>query len=97
MKKVIIASLAACMLLGGAGVAAAYPHDNSSHHSGWNNNWRKGGRMDQDNWRHGSQVDWRSHHLRQPPRGYEWREVNGRYVMAAVATGIIADIILNSH
>jgi Ni/Co efflux regulator RcnB len=54
-------------------------------------------RMDNDSWRRGAQVDWRRHRLRAPPRGYEWREANGRYVMAAVATGLIADIILNAH
>jgi Ni/Co efflux regulator RcnB len=39
--------------------------------------------------------DWRGHHLRQPPRGYHWVQTGGDYVLAAVATGIIADLILN--
>ncbi len=39
----------------------------------------------------------RSHHLRKPPRGYEWRNVDGDYVLGAVATGVIADLLLNSH
>lgn len=39
--------------------------------------------------------DWRGHHLRQPPRGYHWVQAGGDYVLAAVATGIIADLILN--
>jgi Ni/Co efflux regulator RcnB len=38
-------------------------------------------------------VDYRARHLRAPPRGYEWRQVNGQYVLAAAATGLIASII----
>ena len=81
-------------------------HDNSRHNrdrydrhdnNGWNSEWRRGGRIDHDHWRHAQRVDWRRHHLRQPPRGYEWREVDGRYVMAAIASGLIADLFLNGY
>ncbi len=68
-------------------------------HGGWqdHSDWRKGGRMAHNDWDHGQRVDYRQHHLRKPPRGYEWRDVGGRYVLAAVATGVIADIVLNGH
>ena len=59
--------------------------------------WRKGYHMRQEDWSRGQQIDWRSRHLRRPPRGYEWREVDGNYVLAAAATGIIASIIANSR
>jgi Ni/Co efflux regulator RcnB len=59
--------------------------------------WRRGGRIDRMEWRRAHVVDYRIHHLRRPPRGYEWREIDGRYVLAAVASGIIADIILNGR
>jgi len=39
--------------------------------------------------------DWDHHHLRRPPRGHVWVQVGGDYVLMAVATGIIASIILN--
>ena len=39
--------------------------------------------------------DWRGHHLRQPPRGYQWVQVGGDYVLVAVATGIILSVLLN--
>ena len=38
--------------------------------------------------------DWRGHHLSEPPRGYHWVQVNGDYVLAAVATGVILDTLL---
>ena len=39
--------------------------------------------------------DWRGHHLRQPPRGYHWVQTGTDYVLVAIATGIIASILLN--
>jgi Ni/Co efflux regulator RcnB len=59
--------------------------------------WRKGGHIGRDDWNRGQRVDYRTHHLKAPPRGYEWRQVDGNYVLAAAATGLIASIILSSH
>jgi Ni/Co efflux regulator RcnB len=39
--------------------------------------------------------DWRGHHLNAPPRGYQWVQVGPDYVLASVATGIIANLILS--
>ncbi len=40
--------------------------------------------------------DWGHYGLRNPPRGYYWRRSDsGDYLLVALATGIIADIILN--
>jgi Ni/Co efflux regulator RcnB len=111
IKRVIISVLALSMAAA-AGLANAQSHDHrgrdehqNSHYSdrghshGWamRSDWRRGGRIGRDDWRRGRVVDYRAHHLRAPPRGYAWRYVGGRYVLAAVATGIIADIILNSR
>ena len=38
-------------------------------------------------------VDWRAHHLRPPPPGYHWVRVGDDVVLAAIATGAIAEII----
>jgi Ni/Co efflux regulator RcnB len=46
-----------------------------------------------EDWKRGERVDYHEHHLRAPPRGYEWREVDGNYVLAAVATGVIASVV----
>jgi Ni/Co efflux regulator RcnB len=59
--------------------------------------WHQGGKIGHDDWNRGQHVDYRSHHLRKPPRGYEWRQVDNNYVLAAAATGLIASIILASH
>ena len=55
--------------------------------------WRKGEHIGHEDWDRGYRVDYRQYHLRRPPRGYEWREVDGNFVMAAIATGAIASVI----
>jgi Ni/Co efflux regulator RcnB len=35
--------------------------------------------------------------LRAPPRGYRWVYADGNFVMMAVATGLIASVILNAY
>jgi len=40
--------------------------------------------------------NWRSHRLSAPPRGHHWVQVGNDYVLAAVATGIIANIFLGN-
>lgn len=59
---------------------------------------RRGGRLP-DQYRNRQYVvdDWRGHRLRQPPRGYHWVQTGGDYVLAAIATGVIADMIINSR
>lgn len=39
--------------------------------------------------------DWRGHRLSAPPRGYHWVQAGGDYVLIAIASGVIASIILN--
>ena len=56
--------------------------------------WRRGGRVPQE-YRGRNYVvqDWRAYRLQQPPRGYQWVGVGGDFVLAAIATGVIANII----
>jgi Ni/Co efflux regulator RcnB len=56
--------------------------------------WRRGGRVPTE-YRGRNYVvnDWRGHRLQAPPRGYQWVGVGGDYVLAAIATGVIAQII----
>jgi Ni/Co efflux regulator RcnB len=70
--------------------AFAEEHDNHQyvHHE----EWKKGAKMRDEDWKRGEHVDYKEHHLRAPPRGYEWRMVDGNYVLGAVATGLIASV-----
>ncbi len=60
--------------------------------------WAKGQRLD-SRYRGNSYYvsDYRRYGLRQPPRGYRWQRVDDQYVLAAVATGLIASVILANH
>lgn len=73
-----------------------YDHGRS-HRWQARSDWRRGGHIGSYDWRRGRVIDYRVHHLRRPPRGYAWREVDGRYVLAAIASGVIADLILSGH
>ena len=41
--------------------------------------------------------DWGYYGLRAPPRGYRWVYADGNFVLMAVATGLIANVILNGY
>jgi Ni/Co efflux regulator RcnB len=101
MKKTIVAGVisSALMMVQPFAIKAQHPDDShgpAPHSYVKHSEWRKGAKIQQNDWNRGAQVDYRSHHLNAPPRGYEWREVDGNYVLAAVATGIIASVIVDS-
>jgi Ni/Co efflux regulator RcnB len=40
--------------------------------------------------------DWRGHRLSAPPRGYHWVQTGGDYVLVAITTGVILQLLLNN-
>jgi Ni/Co efflux regulator RcnB len=40
--------------------------------------------------------DWRGHRLSAPPRGYHWVQTGSDYVLVAIATGVILQLLLNN-
>lgn len=71
-------------------------HDNGRHNGPPPHAWARGERLPHDH--RGVYVsDYRKHGLKAPPRGHEWRRVDDRYVLIAVATGLITSVILASH
>ena len=69
-------------------------HDN--HQYVRHEEWKKGAHMRHEDWDRGDKIDYRHYHLSTPPRGYEWREVDGNFILAAAATGVIATVIAES-
>ena len=64
--------------------------------AGPDHNFYRGGRLPPQYRNHQYVVDdWRGHHLNAPPRGYQWVQTGGDYVLVAIATGIIAQILLS--
>jgi Ni/Co efflux regulator RcnB len=82
MKRFLTVAMALALTAGFAQSAMAQPH----------HDWKKGGRIEKGDWNRGQHVDYKSHHLRRPGRGQEWRQVDGNYVLAAAATGLIVGL-----
>lgn len=38
--------------------------------------------------------DWRAHNLTPPPRGYQWVQSGSDYILIAIATGVILQLLL---
>ena len=55
--------------------------------------WHNGDRYNGS--RH-SVSNWQYYHLRQPPAGYEWVQDGDQFVLIAVTSGIIAEVIANA-
>ena len=71
--------------------------NNGPRGAGPRHDMRRGGRL--GNEYRGNQYvvnDWRGHHLSAPPRGQHWVQTGGDYVLVAIATGIIAQVLLNN-
>jgi Ni/Co efflux regulator RcnB len=64
--------------------------------AGPDHDWYRGSRLPRE-YRSRQYVvdDWRGHRLNPPPRGYEWVQAGGDYLLVAIATGVIASILLN--
>jgi Ni/Co efflux regulator RcnB len=57
--------------------------------------FRHGGYISREYRDRAYEVDYREHHLSRPPQGHRWVQVGADYVLIAIATGVIANIILN--
>ena len=68
----------------------------SGRGAGPGRDWHRGGHLPREyRSRHYVVDDWRAHRLYAPPRGYHWVQAGGDYVLVAIATGLIAAILLN--
>lgn len=58
---------------------------------------RRGQRLSQE-YRDNRYVvsDWKARHLNAPPRGQHWVRAGNDYVLAAIATGVITQILLSN-
>lgn len=111
MKRLLTAALALSLLAGTAAVAQPYNHDNRDNHGRYDqarhgdhrgpagHHWARGQRMPSTWYRNrGHYVDYRSHHLRAPPRGYQWVQTDdNNFAMVALTTGLIASIVAANH
>lgn len=70
---------------------------NDRHYfNGHGSQFQRGGRIPAE-YRHRQYAvnDWHPHHLSAPPRGHQWVQVGTDYALIAIATGIIAQLVLS--
>ena len=72
-------------------------HFHGQRGAGPQHNWYRGARIPPA-YRGGHYVvnDWRMHRLAPPPRGYHWVQYGPDYLLVAIATGVIAQIIFSN-
>ncbi|OOG52177.1 RcnB family protein [Polaromonas sp. C04] len=71
-------------------------NDRGSYYNARGPEFRRGGYIPRD-YRNRQYVvnDYRAYHLSPPPRGQQWVQVGSDYVLIAIATGLIANIVLS--
>lgn len=99
-KQLLLAASLALLSLSLSSVAIAKGHGHGRGHGdhppGKHKGWHKGGRVETVYLQPRYYVDYHQHHLSAPPPGHRWiRDPDGRFILVAVATGIIADILLH--
>lgn len=87
-------------------------HDNHGHDNRYDNRddhhdnrggrghgrWERGHALPPEYRDRGHYVtDYRAYRLREPPRGYRWVRADDNFVLIAITTGLIADIVINSQ
>ena len=56
-------------------------HDQDNHKYVEHHEWKKGSQIKHEDWDRGEKVEYKQYHLSAPPRGYEWRLIDGNYVL----------------
>jgi Ni/Co efflux regulator RcnB len=95
VHRAIAISTLALTLAGGIAVAQEGRPDQDHHdHYVKHDDWKKGRHIQREDWNRGEQVaDWRAYHLHEPPKGYEWRRIDGQYVCAK-SDGVIFKVVV---
>ena len=71
-------------------------HDHGAYYNARGPQFRRGGYIPREFRNQQYQVvDYRAYRLSAPPRGHQWVQVGADYVLIAIATGLIAHIVLN--
>ena len=93
MKKLhtlLALAILSTSLMGGVALAQA-PHDNTIFVE--HKDWKNGVQIKHEDWDRGDKVDYIQSRLSAPPRGYEWRMVDGCYIMAKSSSLQIAALV----
>ena len=93
MKKlhsILALAVLSTSLMGGVAIAQDH-HDNHTYVQ--HKEWRKGATIKHEDWDRGDKVDYQQYHLSAPPKGYEWRMIDGNYVLVNISTFQIRTVV----
>jgi Ni/Co efflux regulator RcnB len=93
MKKlhsVLALAILSTTLSGGVALAQDH-HDNHAYVE--HKDWKRGGHLRQEDWGRADHIDYRQYKLAAPPSGYEWRMVDGYYVLANTSNFQIRTVV----
>jgi Ni/Co efflux regulator RcnB len=77
-------------LMGGIALAQDH-HDNHAYVE--HKEWKRGAMIKHEDWERADKVDYHQYHLAAPPAGYEWRMVDGSYVLVNASTFQIRTVV----
>lgn len=92
-KTFALAILSASLSGGVAALAQDHPDSRDNHSYVEHREWKRGAAIKHEDWDRGDKVDYHQYHLNAPPRGYEWRMVDGQYVLANSSTFQIRTVV----
>jgi Ni/Co efflux regulator RcnB len=93
MKKLNTALALAILstsLMGGVALAQDH-HDNHSYVE--HKEWKRGAAIKHEDWDRGDKIDYHQYKLSAPPRGYEWRMVDGQYILVNTSSFQIRTVV----
>jgi Ni/Co efflux regulator RcnB len=95
MKKlhtVLALAILSASLMGGTAFAQDQDH-HDNHAYVEHKEWKRGAPIKHEDWDRGEKIDFHEHHLNAPPRGYEWRMIDGNYVLVNSSTFQIRTVV----
>jgi Ni/Co efflux regulator RcnB len=96
MKKLhtgIALAVLSASLMGTGTLALAQDDHHDNHTYVEHKEWKKGAPIKHEDWDRAEKVDYTQVHLAAPPRGYEWRMVDGNYVLVNSSTFVIRTVV----
>jgi Ni/Co efflux regulator RcnB len=91
---IALAALSTSLFAGPAFAQDQDHHDNDNHKYVEHNEWKKGDQIKHEDWDRGDRIDYRQYHLNAPPHGFEWRLIDGNYILVNTANFQIHTVIV---
>jgi Ni/Co efflux regulator RcnB len=90
LRTVLALAILSTSFIGHVALAQDH-HDN--HEYVEHKEWKKRAPIKHEDWDRGDKADYHRNHLSAPPQGYEWRTVDGQYVLANSSTFQIRTVV----